>query len=173
MFNACSLLKVAHPSIGFPPLWAAGLPVALVAKWLGMEGEDIESLLDYHGFSIKEFEEPYMMVKDGSFLNSDQDYLTQCSVLVDSKKSEVIVDDVLYSGQASMPMVVNGTKPRTLADKNNKLERRAKASGKTLDVRDEEMTDSQVSSPGDRMLTLPTVVPHGRVDGPRAFASSP
>ncbi|KAL9271008.1 SAC3 family protein B-like protein [Drosera capensis] len=149
-----------------------GLPVAHVAKWLGMEGEDIESLLDYHGFSIKEFEEPYM-VKDGSFLNSDQDYLTLRSVLVHSKKSEVIVDDVLYSGQASMPLAVNANKPRILADKNKRLERQSKASGRTLVVRDEEMTDSQVSSPRERMLTLPTVVPHGRVDGPKDVASSP
>ncbi|KAE8667963.1 SAC3/GANP/Nin1/mts3/eIF-3 p25 family, putative isoform 3 [Hibiscus syriacus] len=36
-----------------------GLPVTHVAKWLGIEEEDIESILDYYGFSIREFEEPY------------------------------------------------------------------------------------------------------------------
>ena len=42
------------------------------------QGEDIESLLEYHGFSIKEFEEPYM-VKEGPFLNADKDYPTPVS----------------------------------------------------------------------------------------------
>lgn len=73
-----------------------GVPVAHVAKWLGMEEEDIESLLEYHGFLIKEFEEPYM-VKDGPFLNVDKDYPTKCSVLVHSKKSRTIVEDVSCS----------------------------------------------------------------------------
>ncbi|KAH7573663.1 hypothetical protein JRO89_XS03G0188500 [Xanthoceras sorbifolium] len=75
-----------------------GLPVAHVRRWLGMEEEDIESLLEYHGFSIKEFEEPYM-VKDGPFLNSDKDYPTKCSKLVHMKRSESIVEDILASNQ--------------------------------------------------------------------------
>ncbi|KAI9194620.1 hypothetical protein LWI28_007679 [Acer negundo] len=75
-----------------------GLPVSHVGRWLGMEEEDIESLLEYHGFSIKEFEEPYM-VKDGLFLNNDKDYPTKCSKLVNMKRSERIVEDMLASNQ--------------------------------------------------------------------------
>ncbi|GFY85192.1 SAC3/GANP/Nin1/mts3/eIF-3 p25 family [Actinidia rufa] len=41
-------------------------------KWLAMEEEDIENLLEYHGFLIKEYEEPYM-VKEGSFLNRSKE----------------------------------------------------------------------------------------------------
>ncbi|KAJ4845709.1 hypothetical protein Tsubulata_014579 [Turnera subulata] len=70
-----------------------GLPVACIAEWLAMEEEDIYSLLEYHGFSIKEFEEPYM-VKEGPFLNGDSDYPTKCSQLVHLKKSRTIVGDV-------------------------------------------------------------------------------
>ncbi|KAG5554873.1 hypothetical protein RHGRI_012441 [Rhododendron griersonianum] len=55
--------------------------------------DDIENLLEYHGFSIREFEEPYM-VKEGPFLNSDNDYPVKCSNLVHKKKSEAIVEDV-------------------------------------------------------------------------------
>ncbi|XP_077218164.1 SAC3/GANP/Nin1/mts3/eIF-3 p25 family isoform X2 [Tasmannia lanceolata] len=73
-----------------------GIPVAQVVKWLGMEEEDIESLLEYHGFSIKKFEDAYM-VKEGPFLNSDTDYKTKCSQLVHLKKSKRIVDDVSSS----------------------------------------------------------------------------
>uniref|UniRef100_A0A2P2KUG1 Uncharacterized protein LOC105115583 n=2 Tax=Rhizophora mucronata TaxID=61149 RepID=A0A2P2KUG1_RHIMU len=75
-----------------------GLPVADIATWLAMEEEDIESLLEYHGFSIKEFEEPYM-VKEGPFLNSDKDYPTNYSKLVQLKKSGKIVNDVAQTPQ--------------------------------------------------------------------------
>ncbi|XP_011010815.1 PREDICTED: uncharacterized protein LOC105115583 [Populus euphratica] len=68
-----------------------GLPVGLIAKWLAME--EVEKLLEYHGFAIREFEEPYM-VKDGLFLNADKDYPIKCSNLVHMKKSKRIVDDV-------------------------------------------------------------------------------
>ncbi|PON80228.1 SAC3/GANP/THP [Parasponia andersonii] len=73
-----------------------GLPIIHVAKWLAMEEEDMESLLEYHGFQIKVFEEPYM-VKDGPFLNVDKDYPTRCSKLVNMKKSGMIIEDVLLS----------------------------------------------------------------------------
>ncbi|GAU37715.1 hypothetical protein TSUD_382080 [Trifolium subterraneum] len=43
-----------------------GLPVA---NWLAMEDEDIEGLLEYHGFLIKAFGEPYT-VKEGLFLSA-------------------------------------------------------------------------------------------------------
>ncbi|KAK2982707.1 hypothetical protein RJ640_016369 [Escallonia rubra] len=54
-----------------------GIPVAHIAKWLGME----------------DFEEPYM-VKEGPFLNGDSDYVLKCSKLVHMKKSRMIVEDV-------------------------------------------------------------------------------
>ncbi|KAJ8531101.1 hypothetical protein K7X08_025832 [Anisodus acutangulus] len=71
-----------------------GIPVAQVAKWLGMEDEDIEGLLEYYGFSLKEFEEPYM-VKEGPFVEVDNDYPVKCSKLVHKKKSRTIFEDVL------------------------------------------------------------------------------
>ncbi|CAI0625838.1 unnamed protein product [Linum tenue] len=70
-----------------------GIPVSQVAKWLAMEQEDVENLLAYYGFSIKDFEEPYM-VKEGPFLNSDKDFSTKCSRLVHLKKSTTIVSDI-------------------------------------------------------------------------------
>ncbi|KAK7303203.1 hypothetical protein RJT34_14105 [Clitoria ternatea] len=70
-----------------------GLPVAHVAKWLAMEDESIEDLLEHHGFLLKTFEEPYI-VKEGQFLNVDVDYPTKCSKLVHKKRSGRIIDDV-------------------------------------------------------------------------------
>lgn len=70
-----------------------GLPVSDMSNWIGMEEEDIEALLEYHGFSIKVFEEPYM-VKNDLFLHADKDYKTKCSKLVHMKKSRTIVEDV-------------------------------------------------------------------------------
>ncbi|KAM0966245.1 hypothetical protein ACFX15_021473 [Malus domestica] len=75
-----------------------GLPIADAAKWLAMEEDEIESLSEYHGFAIKSFQEPYI-VKEGPFLNGDEDYPTKCSKLVDMKKSRRIVEDVLGSSQ--------------------------------------------------------------------------
>ncbi|XP_015888382.3 SAC3 family protein B isoform X2 [Ziziphus jujuba] len=83
-----------------------GLPLAHVAKWLAMEEEDLESLLEYHGFVIKVFEEPYM-VKEGTFINGDKDYPTRRSKLVDFKRSGRIIEDVLPSIHIiSMPFKV-------------------------------------------------------------------
>lgn len=70
-----------------------GIPIDHVSAWLGMEEEDIEDLLEYYGFSIKEFEVPYM-VKDGPFLSVDSDYPVKRSQLVNKKKSSSIVEDV-------------------------------------------------------------------------------
>ncbi|XP_068663181.1 SAC3 family protein B isoform X2 [Aristolochia californica] len=70
-----------------------GIPIPEVVNWLAMEEEDIEYLLDYHGFSIKNFGVPYM-VKEGPFLNSDNDHPNRCSSLVHLKKSRKILDDV-------------------------------------------------------------------------------
>ncbi|KAJ8766396.1 hypothetical protein K2173_022455 [Erythroxylum novogranatense] len=85
-----------------------GLPVAHLAKWIAMEGEDIESLLDYHGFLIKEFEEPYM-VKEGQIVNTEKDYPTNCSKLVQLKRSKRIVEDVFPTPQV-VPLPARSTK---------------------------------------------------------------
>ncbi|KAL2588602.1 hypothetical protein GLYMA_13G211900v4 [Glycine max] len=81
-----------------------GLPVAHVANWLAMEDEGIEGLLEYHGFLLKTFEEPYM-VKEGPFLNVDVDFSTKCSKLVLKKRSGRILEDVSPSIQAESPRV--------------------------------------------------------------------
>uniref|UniRef100_A0A1D1XUH4 MCM3-associated protein n=1 Tax=Anthurium amnicola TaxID=1678845 RepID=A0A1D1XUH4_9ARAE len=95
-----------------------GIPVAHVVTWVAMEGE-IESLLEYHGFSTKRFEELYM-VKEGPFLNSDVDYPTKCSQLVKLKRSKRVVDDVRHGqmlvspdeGRKSWLAVTNMIDPR-------------------------------------------------------------
>ena len=56
----------------------------------------MENLLEYHGFSIKEFDEPYM-VKEQQFLNGDTEYPLKCSTLVHRKRSMVVIEDVLSS----------------------------------------------------------------------------
>lgn len=73
-----------------------GIPVSQISKWLGLEEENMEDLLEYHGFFIKEFEEPYM-VKEGQFLNIDNEYPLKCSKLVHMKRSKTVVKDVLSS----------------------------------------------------------------------------
>ncbi|XP_048555029.1 SAC3 family protein B isoform X2 [Triticum urartu] len=78
-----------------------GIPISHVMEWLAMEDEDIESLLEYHGFGSKQYEGPYL-VKEGSFLNSESDFPSGCSELVHSKKSQRIVDDV-SSGPVCAP----------------------------------------------------------------------
>jgi hypothetical protein len=60
-----------------------------------VQDEDIGSLLEYHGFGSRQYEEPYT-VKEGPFLNSESDFPSGCSELVHSKKSQRIVDDVSY-----------------------------------------------------------------------------
>ncbi|KAG1358611.1 putative SAC3 family protein B [Cocos nucifera] len=73
-----------------------GIPIAHVVDWLGMEEEDVEGLLEYHGFVSKKYEEMYM-VKEGPFLNGDVDFPTKCAKLVHLKKSKGIIDDVYSS----------------------------------------------------------------------------
>lgn len=63
-----------------------------------VQGEDIESLVEYHGFSLKLFEKLYA-VKEGPFLNRDTDYEAQRSRLVESKHSPTVVADVEGKGQ--------------------------------------------------------------------------
>lgn len=76
-----------------------------VLSCLYNQDEDIEGLLEYHGFLIKAFGEPYM-VKEGPFLNADNEYPTKCSKLVHKKRSGRIVEDVSSSiHAASIPGV--------------------------------------------------------------------
>ncbi|KAK9161394.1 hypothetical protein Syun_007735 [Stephania yunnanensis] len=82
-----------------------GIPISHVTKWIAMEEEGIESLLEYHGFLIKDFEEPYM-VKEGPFLNIDKDYPTKCSKLVHLKKSKKIIEDVLHCDKLVQPVAL-------------------------------------------------------------------
>ncbi|KAL5659559.1 hypothetical protein ACJX0J_032722, partial [Zea mays] len=70
-----------------------GIPISQVVVWLAMEGEDVENLLEYHGFGLRQYEELYL-VKEGPFLNSESDFPSGCSQLVHSKKSQRVVDDV-------------------------------------------------------------------------------
>ncbi|WOK97428.1 hypothetical protein Cni_G06136 [Canna indica] len=67
-----------------------GMPVTNVISWLGLEEEDVRSLLEYHGFVLKKFEETYMVKK--------------------LKKSQLIFNDV-YSG----PTIFDVTKKRKTA----------------------------------------------------------
>ncbi|GAV63352.1 SAC3_GANP domain-containing protein [Cephalotus follicularis] len=126
-----------------------GIPVAKVSRWLGMEEEDIEILSEYHGFLVKEFEEPYM-VKDGPLLNIDKDYPTKCSKLIHLKKSRTILEDVLASCQEE-PMPTEATKETQLGT-IYRSETKAVSVGRESSsvVVDEEMSDFEViSSPKD------------------------
>ncbi|KAM7278240.1 hypothetical protein ACFE04_005374 [Oxalis oulophora] len=156
-----------------------GIPVSQVAQWIGMEEEDIESLLEYHGFSIKEFEEPYM-VKEGSFLNIDKDYPTKCSKLVHMKKSRNIVKDVSDSvKEVSLPVINTATKPRRTPIYKTEtpsvpLIKRASP----VHVVDEEMSDlSRVSSPKGNTETqaifkTPVITQQANTISPFIFSSS-
>ncbi|XP_038891506.1 SAC3 family protein B isoform X2 [Benincasa hispida] len=96
-----------------------GLPIAHVRKWIGMEEEDIEGLLEYHGFSIKVFEEPYM-VREGPFLSSDKDFATKCSKLVHLKRSNMIVNDV--SPKSKNEYLISGATKKIPLTKKSKSE---------------------------------------------------
>ncbi|KAK4283579.1 hypothetical protein QN277_000515 [Acacia crassicarpa] len=121
-----------------------GVPVSHVSEWLAMEDEDIEGLLEYHGFLVKAFEEPYM-VREGPFLNIDNDYPTKRSKLVHKKRSEMIKEDVSPSDQ-----VVS-----TPVETTNKIQIQKKYENEQQSVLevssvDEEMPDSQaILSPKD------------------------
>ncbi|XP_044486042.1 SAC3 family protein B-like isoform X3 [Mangifera indica] len=141
-----------------------GLPVAHVGRWLGMEDEDIESLLEYHGFLIKEYEEPYM-VKEGQFLNSDSDYPTKCSKLVHMKRSKSMVEDILASTQAiSLP---TEAKKEIQLDKILKHDTTAISSvGRKISVSavDEEMPDSAIISSPKITRPVPPLIETLMVD---------
>ncbi|XP_075655365.1 SAC3 family protein B isoform X2 [Castanea sativa] len=136
-----------------------GLPVTHVAKWLAMEDEDIESLLQYHGFSIKVFEEPYMM-KEGPFLNLDKDYPTKCSELVHIKRSKMVVEDVSPSTQ-----VVSSPAKATEEIKFSKIHKHDMISTPYVEKEssthriDEEMSDlDAILSPKDSRQPQPIVI---------------
>ncbi|KAJ8440843.1 hypothetical protein Cgig2_000731 [Carnegiea gigantea] len=136
-------------------LYNQGIPVSHVANWLGMEGEDIGSLLAYHGFSIKEFEEPYM-VKEGPFLNADKDYPTRPSKLVHGKKSNTVLEDILSSHpEISSPSEFK--KESQLDKKKNKQAAVQHKQPETVDVSEEVMDIEAVSSPRDSMQVEPSL----------------
>ncbi|XP_015573320.1 SAC3 family protein B isoform X3 [Ricinus communis] len=143
-----------------------GIPVLHVAKWLAMEEEDIESLLEYHGFSIKEFEEPYM-VKEGPFANSDQDYPTKLSKLVHLKRCRKIADDVSPTSEVA-PLPAQASKEIQLPkiyklDKNTvpstSINRKSSASES-----DEEMPDFSVASSPKFLPQLESIIERSKID---------
>ena len=69
--------------------------------------EDIESLLEYHGFGLRQYEELYL-VKEGPFLNSETDFPSGCSQLVHLKKSHRVIVDV-SSGPVCAPISKKNT----------------------------------------------------------------
>lgn len=105
--------------------------------------EDTESLLEYHGFTVKEFEEQYI-VKEGPFCNSDSDYPTKASKLVHMKKSGSIIDDVSSTSQA-ITLPSEDANELHLAKVHKKHEIPAIRS--VDKVTDEEMPDFQSVSP--------------------------
>ncbi|XP_044498043.1 SAC3 family protein B isoform X3 [Mangifera indica] len=141
-----------------------GLPVAHVGRWLGMEEEDIENLLEYHGFLIKEFEEHYM-VKEGQFLNSDSDYPTKCSKLVHMKRSKTMVEDILASTQAIF--LPTEAKKEIQLDKIYKHDKAAiPYIGRKISVCavNEEMPDSAAISPPKHSRSVPPLIEASMVD---------
>lgn len=131
-----------------------GIPVAHVAKWLGMEEEDIENLLEYHGFSIKEFGEPYM-VKEGPFLNGDKCLTLKCSKLVHMKKSRRMFEDVL-SPCLMEPLSSEDVKELS-SDKvyEQKLKPVQLSATETSQVNEEMVNFELVSSPKEDMQVKP------------------
>ncbi|XP_072959176.1 SAC3 family protein B isoform X1 [Typha angustifolia] len=120
-----------------------GIPIKHIVKWLGMEGEDIGSLLEYHGFVLKKYEELYL-VKEGLFINNDSDFPTKCSQLVHLKKSRRIIDDA-YSG----PITSEFTgKIDIIPEVVDVLDHKKGASRTEVrtDVLDEQMFDNQEDS---------------------------
>lgn len=130
-----------------------GIPIVQVEDWLGMEGEDIEALLEYHGFSLKNYEEPYM-VKEGSFVNQGQAFQTRRSRLVEEKRSQIVKDDVLSSGQdktCTAPVLERISSLRRQSDLQSPTE---------LAVADEEMPDyEEDEEPQENSLDHPGVFP--------------
>ncbi|EPS68617.1 hypothetical protein M569_06147, partial [Genlisea aurea] len=151
-----------------------GIPIPQVIKWLGMEAKDIGDLLEFYGFSVKDFEEPYL-VKENSSINIDNDFPIKRSKLVEKKRSSLIVDDVFYSSVGEPRSLEEAEEPKL---KNVPVEI-PKPSGpstasSTAPVADVEMPDSvsilsPKSSTPNRIYWTPTDattpnVEAGRVD---------
>lgn len=121
----------------------------------GIQEEDIETLLEYHGFSIKVFEEPYM-VKDDLFLHADKDHKTKCSKLVHMKKSRTIVEDVSapsieedVSTPSPLPSLLTestkGHQPCITAHKQEIPPARSLKKQTSMRLANKEMTDSKTT----------------------------
>lgn len=110
-----------------------GIPLLQVEDWVAMEGEDIEALVEYHGFSLKNYEELYM-VKEGPFLNNSRDFQTCRSKLVEEKRSQKVRDDVLSSGQQKASTV-------PILEKISSFRRQSDSHPTGLALVDEEMPD--------------------------------
>ncbi|KAF3457269.1 hypothetical protein FNV43_RR01926 [Rhamnella rubrinervis] len=140
-----------------------GIPIANVAEWLAMEEEDLESLLEYHGFLIKIYNEPYM-VKEGPFLNFDKEYPTRRSKLVDLKRSGRIIEDVLPSTQViSIPL--KAPKETQMAKNDPKSVPPVERESSSCDIPavevdvaahalDEEMPDSQAAASQKEIIQM-------------------
>ncbi|KAL0799485.1 hypothetical protein Bca101_054660 [Brassica carinata] len=148
-----------------------GIPVSDTSNWIGMEEEDIEALLEYHGFSIKVYEEPYM-VKDGLFLHADTDYKTKCSKLVHMKKSRTIVEDVSAPSTeeyvsapyplSSLPAEAKkGHQPHITTYKQERPPAQSPKKQSPVRSVDKEMTDSKTSLflEEDKPVTTPVINP--------------
>ncbi|KAE9599025.1 hypothetical protein Lalb_Chr15g0087191 [Lupinus albus] len=152
-----------------------GLPVSHVAKWLAMEDECIDELLEYHGFGLKAFEEPYM-VKEGQFINVDNDYPTKRSKLVHTIRSGRIIEDVVLSIQPESLPVVSMNKMR----KTNKHELQIVSSVEnvsSVQKLDKEKRDSEaIFSPKDgksgkalkEICAVQDIVKDGNMDNPHS-----
>uniref|UniRef100_A0A0D3CMD2 PCI domain-containing protein n=1 Tax=Brassica oleracea var. oleracea TaxID=109376 RepID=A0A0D3CMD2_BRAOL len=97
-----------------------GLPVSDTSKWIGMEEEDIEALLEYHGFSIKVFEEPYMTEANKGYQQETpppQSLKKQTSlrlvdkVMTDSKTSLLLEEDKPMRTSVINPVRPSDEKP--------------------------------------------------------------
>ncbi|THG13337.1 hypothetical protein TEA_026135 [Camellia sinensis var. sinensis] len=122
--------------------------------------DNIENLLEYHGFVIKEFEEPYM-VKEGLFLNSDNDYPVKCSKLVHMKKSRRTVEDV-SSPHTIVSLPAEEEREVQLVKVYEKESKPVQFNGTEshAQVIDEEMDDYEaVPSPKDGTQVKPMVKP--------------
>ncbi|KAG2272954.1 hypothetical protein Bca52824_067509 [Brassica carinata] len=156
LFAQCSQLRTqALASLHSGLQNNQGIPVSDTSNWIGMEEEDIEALLEYHGFSIKVYEEPYM-VKDGLFLHADTDYKTKCSKLVHMKKSRTIVEDVSApsteeyvsapSPLSSLPAEAKkGHQPHITTYKQERPPAQSPKKQSPVRSVDKEMTDSKTS----------------------------
>lgn len=170
-----------------------GIPIPQIVNWLAMEvmqlifaipgsafvlvenlcsviclqGEDIESLLEYHGFAIKMYDVPYM-VKEGPFLNSDREFPNKCSHLVHSKKSRRIVDDVLGSNIQLLP---SGLRNSMMVDNDNQIATAVIEDKTSINIDDEEMhiSDEIVCGKESKVwlapdVSSPPVLQHGKAD---------